>query len=231
MTTDTIEPTFEAVEAKTRAEAAAAESSARKNIAEAERAEMQRDLLAIELASQRRTEQATLAADYYQRIYRFDGPVGAVTVKICMATLSEWSRTDPGCAITIVFNSPGGSVVDGMALWDFLMSLRDQGHHLTTECLGMAASMAGILLQAGDHRVIGRQSWLMIHEASFGAQGKIGEVEDTVEWVKKVQDRILDIFAERSNMTRRQIATKWRRTDWWLSSDEALSLGFVDAVR
>ena len=55
--------------------------------------------------------------------------------------------------------------------------------------------MAGILLQAGDIRIMGAESWLMIHEISFGASGKIGEIEDTVEWVKKIQERVVKIFA------------------------------------
>ena len=71
----------------------------------------------------------------------------------------------------------------------------------------------------------------MIHEASFGSSGKTSEVEDRVEWVKRVQERILDIFAARSHMTKRAIKTKWARKDWWLSSDEALKAGFVDAIR
>lgn len=91
--------------------------------------------------------------------------------------------------------------------------------------------MAGILLQAGDIRVMGRESWLMLHEAAFGAQGKVGEVEDTVEWVKKIQERILNIFAQHSSLSRAQIKRRWTRKDWWIDSDEALRLGFVDEIR
>ena len=52
-----------------------------------------------------------------------------------------------------------------------------------------------------------------------------------MEWVKKIQKRILNIFAERSKMTARQIERKWHRKDWWLSSDDCLRLGFVDEVK
>src|SRR5574341_658348 len=117
-----------------------------------------------------------------------------------------------------------------MALWDFLLELRQRGHKLTTVARGYAASMAGILLQAGDERVIGPESWLLIHEASFGVVGSYGEVEDRVEWVKKIQARILDIFASRSKLSRSQIKRRWHRKDWWLDSDEALKLGFVDRI-
>jgi ATP-dependent Clp endopeptidase proteolytic subunit ClpP len=178
--------------------------------------------LRIDTEAAQRTERSHLADDYYMRVYRFTTDVSAASAAKCMGTLALWSRLTPECDIEIVFNSPGGSVVDGMALFDFIQDIRDKGHIVTTSCLGMAASMAGILLQAGDKRTMGRQSWLMIHEASFGAAGKIGEVEDTYEWVKRVQDRILDIFAERSNLDRAELAQNWLRKDWWLSSDEAL---------
>jgi ATP-dependent protease ClpP protease subunit len=90
--------------------------------------------------------------------------------------------------------------------------------------------MAGILLQAGDVRVMNAEAWLLVHEASFGAGGKLGEVEDTVEWVKKVSKRVKDIFAKRSNLSSSQIESRWRRKDWWIDADEALKLGFCDVI-
>jgi ATP-dependent Clp protease protease subunit len=146
-------------------------------------------------------------------------------------TLSLWSRLHPGDPIELIINSPGGSIVDGLALFDYIQMMRRNGHHVTTMALGMAASMGGVLLQAGDTRVMTKESWLMLHEAAFGARGKTSTVEDTVEWVKKVQDRLLDIFAERSTMPRTRIKANWSRKDWWLSSDEALKAGFIDEVR
>ncbi len=96
--------------------------------------------------------------------------------------------------------------------------------------MGMAASMGGILLQAGDKRVIGSESVLLVHEISFGAGGKIGEVEDEVAFAKMLTQRVLKIFANRTKMTARQIDAKWKRKDWWMDSDEALKLGFVDEI-
>ena len=138
---------------------------------------------------------------------------------------------DPGVDIEISFNSPGGEIISGMAMFDFIQELRGKGHFVTTSTRGMAASMAGILLQAGEHRVMARQSWLLIHEASFGASGSMGSVEDTVDWVKRIQKRIVQIFAERSNVTATFINKNWKRKDWWISSEEALKWGFVDAIR
>lgn len=208
-----------------------AKAEARKVSAEAENVSQQNVLVTIAADQARRAEQDELAADRHHHLYNFGKAVSEGSVRECINQLTNWTRKNPNCEIEICFNSPGGSVVDGFALFDFIQMLRQRGHNVTTSTLGMAASMAGILLQAGDKRIMGKQSWLMIHEASFGAMGKIGEVEDTVEWVKRVQGRILDIFAERSKMSKTQIKNKWTRKDWWLSSDEALELGFVDEVR
>ncbi len=185
----------------------------------------------FELRAFERTEQQELSKDKYHRFYPFYRPVDDSSVTTCMEMLSFWSRTDPQCAIELVFNSPGGGVLAGLALFDFIRDLREKGHHITTHTLGHAASMAGILLQAGTTRVMGKEAWILIHEISFGAVGKIGEIEDTTEWVKKMQKRILNIFAERSKMTAVQIEKKWKRTDWWLDSDQALELGLIDEVR
>jgi ATP-dependent Clp protease protease subunit len=147
-----------------------------------------------------------------------------------MERLAYWSRTEPGCAIELIFTSPGGSVIDGMALFDFIQQLRRAGHFITTRALGWAASMAGILLQAGDKRVMAKESYVLIHEISTGAVGKIGEIEDEVKFVKKIQGRILDIFAARANVKREYFAKHWKRQDWWLDSDEALKIGIIDEV-
>ena len=148
-----------------------------------------------------------------------------------MNKLTQWARRHPGCDIEIVFSSGGGSIIDGFVLFDFIQELRSRGHYVTTGSLGMAASMAGILLQAGDHRWIGHQAWLMIHRAAFGAIGKTFEIEDEVAWIKRIEARILDIFEKRSTLTKVKIKRNWDRKDWWISSDEALELGLVDEIR
>ena len=147
--------------------------------------------------------------------------------------LHQFSVASPGCDITITFNSPGGSVIDGMALFDYIRFLQGQGHKFTIIALGYAASMAGILLQAADVRVMAKGSWLLIHEVAFAAGGKIGEVEDMYEFGKRLKSQAADIFIERSGgkLTREHLEEKWTRKDWWLSADEALALGLIDEVR
>lgn len=188
-------------------------------------------LAALAYEKSRRADDEDLLSNKYHHVYAFTTSVSKESVESCIRQLTAWMRQDPMCDIEIIFNSPGGSIIDGMALYDFIQTVRFSGHKVTTVALGMAASMAGILLQAGDVRVIGKESYLLIHEASFGAVGKIGEVEDTVEFVKKVQRRVLKIFAARSNLTVRQLERRWKRKDWWLDSDDCMTHKLVDEVR
>lgn len=191
---------------------------------------------ALELVQKQRVEDSILAQDYFHRVYQFNTRFDATSCQRAISQLSEWHRLevhlDPAerSPIQIIINSPGGSAVEGLALFDYIQVLRRQGHVVTTTALGMAASMGGILLQAGDKRTMGREAYLLIHEVAFGAGGKIGDVEDTVEFGRKMANRILNIFAHRSKLTAAQIKKRWDRKDWWLTSNEALEFGFVDEV-
>lgn len=228
---------------KFEAEAVLAEAEARKANAEAENMELRLEATRAEvtrsghgLAEATEKEAMRTNSDWHHRIYRFNDAVTAASTKACLQSLAMWDRLDPECAIEVVFNSPGGSVIDGMALFDALngYSLRGGGtHRLTTGAQGYAASMAGILLQAGDHRWIGAESYLMIHEISAGAAGKIGEIEDAVKFYDRICERVVDIFVKRSGgkITKTQFVKAWKRTDWWMDSDDALKFGFVDEVR
>lgn len=182
-----------------------------------------------------------MAADVFKHVYRFTSSVGESSVKDCINRLVYWDRLEPGCDVQIIFTSPGGSVIDGLVLFDHIQDFKQRGHKVTTSTFGWAASMAGILLQVGDHRVMRKEAWLLIHEVSFGTSGKIGEIEDTVNWVKRIQERVLDIFEGRCKdaakagtasapLTKAQLKKHWMRTDWWISSEEALKHGLVDEV-
>lgn len=171
------------------------------------------------------------ALDEENFLYRFNGEVSCNSVRACISKLTEWHRIKPKCDMEIIFSSPGGSIIDGFELFDYIQHLRNEGHHITTGSLGYAASMAGILLQAGDTRWIGHQAWLMIHRAAFGAWGKTYEIEDEVKFIKRIEDRILDIFTSRSKLTTNKIKRNWDRKDWWISADESKDLGLVDEVR
>jgi ATP-dependent Clp endopeptidase proteolytic subunit ClpP len=186
----------------------------------------------IELAQSMRVEEYNLASLKNQRIYNFFDAVGDMTVAPAMATLDLLAnkKTAP---IEIRIQSPGGNVVAGMSLFDHIQSIRRRGIHVTTVAYGMAASMGGILLQAGDTRIMCRESFLLIHEISTAAVGKVGEMDDELKLVHKMCDRVVDIFVERSagKISKASFKREWARKDWWLDALEALKYGFIDEVR
>lgn len=202
----------------------------RKINAEVLQTEAAAKVASLQAAATEQSEAWRLADNRFHHVYNFTEPVAGSSVGKCMTQLDVWKRIDPGCDITIVFNSPGGSVIDGMALFDYILQLRDAGHKITTKAMGYAASMAGILLQAGDVRQMGREAYLLIHEISTVTGGTMGQIEDEVTFLKMIQKRIVDIFAVRSKISRAKIERGWKRKDWWLDSTEALKLGFVDEV-
>jgi ATP-dependent Clp protease protease subunit len=228
-----------ALERKYLAEAARAEADARRLAADADETEQRAVYATIEAQSlaldwETKQELHLLArnSDHYHRIYRFTKDVESGSVKDCIEALTKWHRIDPGCDITIVFTSPGGSVFSGYALYDHILELRAQGHHVTTICRGYAASMAGILLQAGTTRKMGKESYLMLHEISTMAMGKAFEIADEAAFLEKAMDRVYDIFVSRSGgkITKRKLKALVERRDFWVSSDEALAYGFVDEI-
>lgn len=183
----------------------------------------------IELRRLRRDYAREQMTNSENRVYEFTGHVTSTSAEYCMARLSMWRREN-GDPITIRFSSPGGSVIDGLALFDYIQDVRRQGIHVTTSTLGMAASMACVLLQAGDDRVMGANAHILIHEVSSGAIGKLSEMEDETKFTKRVNRRLYDILATRSKMGWRSIERRAKRKDWWLSSEEALHNGFCDRV-
>ena len=164
-------------------------------------------------------------------IFTFDQPVEPIAVRYAIDTLSLWSRRHPGAPMSIVFNSPGGIVFDGLALYDFIIELRQRNHEIETVSIGRSASMAGILLQAGSRRVVGRHSWMLIHEISSGSIGKSSKMKDDLEFTERLQEKLLDILSNRSVLSREEIAMRWEKHDWWLDAEEMVELGFADEVR
>lgn len=148
--------------------------------------------------------------------------------------INAWSMKNPGERLKITFNTPGGSVFDGLAMYDFLREIKNRGHHLTTKCLGACMSMGAILLQAGDERVITPNSFFLIHEVQTVIEGtksySTSQSEDQVKLQRKLQKKLLKQLAERSTLTEDEIETKWKRIDWLMEAEEALELGFVDRI-
>lgn len=196
----------------------------RSSLAQARHEELRYRQLKREMAEQDASDDAACT-------FLFNSVVSTSSVEACLTDLAVWARRDPKAPFTIIFDSPGGSVIDGLHLYDALQEFRRQGHHVTTVALGMAASMGGVLLQAGDIRIMGRFAWMLIHEVSSSGRGKTSDMEDELKLTKRLQGQLLDILSERSSLTKRQIANRWRRKDWWISADECLEYGFVDEIR
>lgn len=177
----------------------------------------------------RRAHEAALATNQENRVYDFLGQVTTMNVEAAVQTLARWRRQSKE-PITFRISSPGGSIIDGFTLYDYLLALRQEGLHITTAVYGMAASMGGVLLQAGDKRVVGPNAHLMIHEASSQAIGKLSELEDETAFVKRLNTRCWEILSERSKMSKSAIATRASRRDWWLTADECIEKGFADEI-
>jgi ATP-dependent Clp endopeptidase proteolytic subunit ClpP len=228
---DAITAKAEADVAKAAAEADKATAEARKETALALGLEANLVKARNDAAREDEKRQEELAEDRFHHTYLFDTDVNAGSVKKCIRQLSTWERTTPtSMTVELVINSPGGDVVEGFALIDFITHLVQGGHTVNTTAYGMAASMGGVLLEAGQTRRMGANAVLLIHEAQFGAIGSYGEVEDRVKLVNIFHDRILDLFAERATVSRSFIKRNWNRRDWWLSAQTALKHGFVDEL-
>ena len=244
---------------KAAAEAAVAEAGVGKTMVEIEKLSIDRDHAAINLRLQMmqeaqsiRQEEAAMASDLFHNLYFFEGDISERSVADCIQRLSYWNRTKPGTDIEIIFSSQGGSVFAGMKLYDYIQELKRArtlgngevlpGHKVTTHTLGMAASMAGILLQAGSVRAMGKEALILIHEISTITGGSASQIEDEADLLKRMQKRVTDIFmhgvaaASKAGtatkpVTRAAFLKAWKRKDWWVTSDEALEMGLVDVVR
>jgi ATP-dependent protease ClpP protease subunit len=239
MSDETREPTPEERDRAT-AEAEKFRAEARKAEAEAAEAEHKAAVARLSFEREQEKRQREKHADAYNdHTYRFLEAVSEQSVIKCINQLDAWHRESPDCSMTIVFDSPGGSVIPGFHLFDHILTLREK-HEIDTITRGYAASMGGILLQAGRRRIMGANATLMLHEVSFGASGKIGDVEDSVEFAKLLWNRALDIFAERcaeaaadtatKRLSRRTLDNRSRRKNWWIPANQALAFGLVDEV-
>ncbi|QRY51781.1 ATP-dependent Clp protease proteolytic subunit [Mycolicibacterium septicum] len=165
--------------------------------------------------------------------YHFRADFNEESVNDCIDTLNEWHNLAENSAWNICLNSPGGYLDYGLHLFDDLVahSIRGGGtHHITITARGMAASMGSILLQAADKRVVGKYSHILIHQLSAGAFGTIGDLRDSMGRFELWNEQIIDIYMERAKMSRKKFVQAWERTDWWLSADEAVALGFADRI-
>ena len=153
------------------------------------------------------------------------------TVAQWTSMLELWERRDPGAPITVSMNTPGGHVTQGFALYDTIKRMQRKGHHFTIRGTGQVASMGSVIFQAGDCRILDKNATFMIHEISIGGlEGKLSDIEEDAAHMKTLNERLLSILAEKSNLTAREITRKSKKKEWYLSAEQALEYGFADTV-
>lgn len=147
---------------------------------------------------------------------------------IITSQLMYLNSIDSESDIKLFINSPGGSVIDGLAIYD-VMNWVDAD--VATYAMGMAASMGSILLSSGEKgkRYSLPHSRVMIHQVSSGAQGQYADLEIAVRETKKYQDELYKILAENTGKSFEQIFTDADR-DCWFTSKEALEYGLIDEI-
>ena len=164
------------------------------------------------------------------RLYRFTFDVDSDSI----ITAVEWLDrmvTTPDVPAIMAFSSFGGSAFDGLALFDAMEAARSSGLDLTTICSGYTASMASILMQAGTTRLATSHAWFHIHEPAVGmSYAKTSGFRDETRLLEGLWDQGIEIFANRSKLTARQIRDRFERKEEWLTASEALKLGFVDGI-
>ena len=130
--------------------------------------------------------------------------------------------------IFIYINSPGGEITSGMAIYDTMQYIKSD---ISTICIGMAASMAAVLLSSGTKgkRYILPNSEVMIHQPLGGASGQATEIKIAAERILKLKDKLNNILAINTSKDIKKIEKDTER-DYFLSAEEALEYGLVDEI-
>lgn len=171
--------------------------------------------------------------DIYSRLLKdrliFIGtPIDDYVANGVIAQLLFLQMEDPKKDISIYINSPGGSVTDGMAIYDTINYLKCD---VATFCIGQAASMATVLLAAGTpgKRYALPNSRVMIHQPQGGATGQTSDISIAAKEILRWRERINQVIADHTKRDVDQIARDSDR-DYYMTADEAKDYGIVDQV-
>ena len=177
-----------------------------------------------------RTERAW---DIYSRLLRdriiFIGtPINDFVANAVIAQMLFLQMEDPKKDISLYINSPGGSVTDGMAIYDTMNFLQCD---IVTYCVGQAASMATLLLAAGtkSKRYALPNSRVMMHQPTGGATGQTSDISIAAKEILRWRARMNELISVQTNKTPKEIASDSDR-DFYLSAKDALAYGIVDKV-
>ncbi len=147
---------------------------------------------------------------------------------VIQAQLLFLESVDAKKDIQIYMNSPGGSVYAGLGIYDTMQFIQP---NIATICTGMAASMAAVLMCAGEK---GKRSALphariMIHQPMGGAEGQASDIEITAREIQKLKKELYEIIATHSGQTNEKVWADSDR-DYWMTAQEAKDYGMVDEV-
>ncbi|MBQ0015610.1 MAG: ATP-dependent Clp endopeptidase proteolytic subunit ClpP [Bacteroidales bacterium] len=150
------------------------------------------------------------------------------TANVIQAQLLFLESTDPEKDIQIYINSPGGSVYAGLGIYDTMQYISPK---ISTICTGLAASMASVLLCAGEKgmRCALPHSRVMIHQPMGGAEGQATDMEITCREIQKLKKELYEIIARHSGKDYDEV---WKDADrdYWMTSQEAKAYGMIDEV-
>lgn len=162
------------------------------------------------------------------RIIFLGTEVNDATASVIVAQLLFLEADDPDKDIYLYINSPGGSITAGMAIYDTMQYIKPD---VSTICVGMAASMAAVLLAAGTKgkRLALPNSEIMIHQPLGGMKGQATEIEIHAKRILQMKDKLNHILADATGQPLKKIAKDTDR-DYFMSADEAKAYGLVDSV-
>lgn len=162
------------------------------------------------------------------RIIFLGTQVTDTSANIIQAQLLYLDSIDPEKDISIYINSPGGSVYAGLGIYDTMQYISSD---VSTICTGMAASMAAVLLVAGQHgkRFALPHSRVMIHQPMGGAQGQASDIEITAREIQKLKKELYTIIADHSGQPFEKVERDSDR-DYWMTAEEAKQYGMIDNV-
>lgn len=150
------------------------------------------------------------------------------TANTLQAQLLYLDSVDQTKDISIYINSPGGSVYAGLGIYDTMQFV---GSDIATICTGIAASMAAVLLVAGEEgkRSALKHSRVMIHQPLGGAQGQASDIEITAREIQKLKKELYTIISEHSKTPFDKVWADSDR-DYWMNAEEAKEYGMIDEV-
>lgn len=172
------------------------------------------------------------AYDLYSRLLKdriiFLGEdVNEHSMNLCIMQMLFLDREDSHAPIELYINSPGGSVVDGLALYDVMHTISAP---VNTTCVGTAASMGAVLLTGGTGtRSALPHSRIMIHQVSSGYRGTAADINIQVKETNKLYEQLLEILAQKSGQTVKKLRNDCDR-DYYMSAEEAKAYGLIDSV-